>query len=126
MGFLLKILLVAGLVAGLSGLVFIRRGSIPNLSALPEVFSWVRSSVDTRSVSDLKNMDVPTLGKRVSQVLDSLVTHPDRNSPVVLGVKVTNYSLNSLVEVIQKLPPDQVDQLKNVVCSPASGTSSGN
>src|SRR3972149_6164457 len=126
MGFLLKILLVAGLVAGLSGLAFIRRGSIPNLSALPEVFSWVRSSVDTRSVSDLKNMDVPTLGKRVSQVLDSLVTHPDRNSPVVLGVKVTNYSLNSLVEVIQKLPPDQVDQLKNVVCSPASGTSSGN
>ena len=121
MGFLLKILLVAGLVAGLSGLGFIRRGSIPNLSALPEVFS-----VDTRSVSDLKNMDVPTLGKRVSQVLDSLVTHPDRNSPVVLGVKVTNDSLNSLVEVIQKLPPDQVDQLKNVVCSPASGTSSGN
>jgi hypothetical protein len=45
--------------------------------------------------------------------LDSLVTHPDPNSPVVLGVKISNDSLSTVVDVIRSLPPDQINQIKS-------------
>jgi hypothetical protein len=52
--------------------------------------------------------------------LDSLVTHPDPNSPVVLGVKISNDSLSTVVDVIRSLPPDQINQIKSALCTPVS------
>ena len=123
-GFLFKIIIVALVVIGLYSVVSVRRGSPPQIPALSQITSAAQATFSRQAFSGLKNIDTSNLGKNLSQALDSLVTHPDRNSPVVLGVKITNDSLNTVVDVIQGLPPDQVDQIKNLLCSPA--TSSAN
>ncbi|OGD01354.1 hypothetical protein A3E17_04190 [Candidatus Amesbacteria bacterium RIFCSPHIGHO2_12_FULL_48_14] len=123
-GFLFKIIIVALVVIGLYSVVSVRRGSPPQIPSLSQITSAAQATFSRQAFSGLKNIDTSNLGKNLSQALDSLVTHPDRNSPVVLGVKITNDSLNTVVNVIQGLPPDQVDQIKNLLCSPA--TSSAN
>ena len=110
LGFFFKILIVAGLVAGVGWYFTIHGGKIPKISKLSDITNKI----------DYKKIDTKIIGKQLSLALDSLVTHPDKNSPIVLGVKITNDSLNTLVDVIQKLPPDQVKELKQLICTPTS------
>ena len=103
---------MAAVVAG-GGYAYIHRGELSRVKQLSSLTSRLK-------LPNLKQIDASQAGQRISEVLDSLVTHPDKNSPVILGVKITNDSLNTLVDVIAKLPPDQVSQLKQVICAPAS------
>ncbi len=106
---MLKIAIIAALVGGAGIYVKQKYGSVPNPQTL---------------VSQLKSqatsIDVNTLGKNLSSSLDSLVTNTDKNSPVVLGVKIGNDSLSVIVDVIQKLPPDQINQVKTIICAPST------
>lgn len=111
-GFLFKVVLMAALVAG-GGYFYIHRGNLSQIKQLSNLTSQFK-------IPDIKQIDASQAGQRISEVLDSLVTHPDKNSPVILGVKITSDSLNTLVDVIAKLPPDQVSQIKQVICAPAS------
>lgn len=112
--FLLKIVIVAAVIAG--GAFYLTQKDPQFISK----FASLRQSFSTPSLASLKGVDATSLAQNLSASLDALVTHPDRNSPVVLGVKITNDSLNTLVNVIETLPPEQVDQLKQVICQPAS------
>jgi len=107
-GFLLKVVLVAAVVAGIGGVIYMRRGSWPSPDSLVSDFKAAVTTVDTG-----------TIAKNLSASLDALVTKP-ANSPVVLGIQVTSESLTTLVDVLQKLPPDQVNQIKAALCEPAS------
>ena len=50
--------------------------------------------------------------------MDNIITHGNSGSPVVLGLKVTNKSLGAITDVLQKLPNEQLDQIRSVVCEP--------
>lgn len=110
-GFLLKVVVLAAVVGSVVGIIYIRRGSLPNLAQ-------VKSDV----INQVRSVDPKILAQNMSTALDSLVTHPDRNSPVVLGVKITNESLGTVVDVLQKLPPDQLSQLQTAICRPSSAS----
>src|SRR3989344_2791339 len=99
-GFLFKVILMAAVVAG-GGYAYMNRDKIPQLAKLSSQFK----------LPDFKQINASDAGSRISSALDSLVTHPDNNSPVVLGVKITNESLGIIVDAIQKLPPDQTNQI---------------
>lgn len=107
-GFLLKVVLVTAVVAGVGGVIYMRRGSWPTPESL---------------TADLKNavttVNMGTVGKNLSASLDALITKPV-NSPVVLGIQVTSDSLTTIVDVLQHLPPDQIDQIKTALCSPSA------
>src|SRR3989344_6527115 len=105
-GFLLKVVLVAAVVAGVGGVIYMRRGSWPTPESLTADF---KNAVTT--------VDMGTVTKNLSASLDSLITKP-ANSPVVLGIQVTSESLTTIVDVLQKLPPDQVSQIKAALCAP--------
>lgn len=109
--FLLKLLLVAAVVGGIGGYIYIKKGSLPDLSAYTHPQSVI---------SEFRKTPLTEWGNRLSVALDSLVTHPDRNSPVVLGTKIASDSLNTVVDTIQNLPPDQIKELRQLLCSPAS------
>ena len=113
-GFLLKIAVVAALVVGVLGYIRVKHGSFPKIpTSLSEIQSQIKIPVK------LKDIDAGVIAKNLSDALDAVVTHPGKNKgPVVLGVEITNQSLGTLVDVIQKLPPDQVKQLKDAVCKP--------
>lgn len=113
-GFLFKVILVAAVVVGLVGVVYFKRG-LP----LPKNISQLTSQLPNQKtlLKGVKSLDVNQVGKQLSDALDSLVTHPDKNSPVVLGVKVTNDSISTLVDVVQKLPTDQLEQIKTAICA---------
>ena len=75
---------------------------------------------DIGSVSgSLKSLDMAGIGRRLSQSLDDLVSH-DSHSPVVLGVQITDTSLDTVVNLIRNLPPDQFNQIKSFVCQSAT------
>lgn len=112
--FLLKVIVLAAVVVGAYGFVVTRTGGEFTLSSVIQGF---KGGLDPAALADLKNMDVQSAKSRLSQSLDDLVTHAD-SSPVVLGVKITNDSLTTIIDVIQKLPPDQVEQVKSVICAP--------
>ncbi len=121
-GFLFKIIIVVALVAGVGGYLVIKRGGsvadIPKLVAnLPKTFS-VQNAPKLITSLNLKSIDTTNLGGKLSDALDALVTHPDKNSPVVLGVKVTNDTISTITDVIMKLPNDQLDQIRSIVCQP--------
>ena len=122
-GFLLKVGIIAAVVVGVFTLVSWRRTGQVRLPSARNLTLWVASSFNREALSKIKNVNMGSVSRNLSSALDSLVTHPDRNSPVVLGVKITNDSLNTVVDVIQNLPPDQVNQIKALLCTPA--TSSG-
>lgn len=116
LGFLFKILVIAGIVAG--GGYYVMKNGIPdfknfNLSSLP---------LNQEALSQLTaNKDPKQLVAQASGMLDSLVTHPGKNSgPVVLGIQVTNDSLNTVVDVLRNLPPEQVQQVKDALCAPTN------
>lgn len=108
-GFLSKVILMAVVVAVIGTVVYMRRGSLPNPNSL---LSEVRDAVT--------HVDTGLVWNNLSASLDNLVTHPDKNSPVVLGIKVTNESLSTVVDVIQNLPPGQVSEIKAALCTSAS------
>lgn len=97
------------------GFIANKKGLLPGL---------LKGYVDPQALTSLSKSGLAEMGPRLSEALDSLITHPNRNSPVVLGLKVSNDSLNAIVDLIQRLPPDQIDQLKNSICSPATPSAS--
>ncbi len=110
-GFLLKVGIIAAVVASIGGFVYLRRGSLPQI---PSPNQWLALASESA-----RKVDFKILAKNSSDALDNLIANPDKNSPVVLGVKITNESLGKLVDVIQGLPPEQADQIKSVVCGAA-------
>ncbi len=117
LGFLFKVLLVAAIVVGVVGYIGLKRGQLPQL---PTDWGQILSQlpVDTNVLGQLKRVRPNQVGTQVSAALDALVTHPDRNSPVVLGVKVTNESIGTITDLLMGLPPDKLEQVKSVVCTP--------
>lgn len=110
-GFLFKIVLVAGIVAGV-GIWFTKYRQGGGLNLNPG------------SVLDLvKNVDFGQVGGQISQGLDSLVTSKSA-SPVVLGIEITDTSLKTIADTLSGLPPDQLSQIKQYICQPATPSSS--
>jgi len=109
-GFLLKIVVMVAVVSAIGGVIYLRRGNIPNPQSL---LSEAKTAVQTA--------DTSTIWNNLSGTLDSLVSKP--NSPVVLGISVTNDSLNKVVDVIQDLPPDQLSQIQSALCQTILPTS---
>lgn len=116
-GFLLKILFIGAIVASIVGFIYIKGGTLPSISTLQSGLTSLRNG---QAIESVKNTDVSGLTGQLSSALDSLVTHPNQDSPVVLGIKITNDSLNSLVDFIQNMPPEQSEQLKNLICQPVT------
>jgi hypothetical protein len=113
LGFLIKIVMVALIVGGV-GFTVMKKG-IPNIKD----FDFSSLPLNKEALSSLKETDTQKLIANVSSMLDSIVTHPGKNAgPVVLGVQVTNDSLNTVVDVLQNLPPEQVDQIRDAFCNP--------
>ena len=113
-GFLFKILLIAGLTAGVAGYVMYKKSSGGEFS-LPKIADI---SSPSAVLGVFKNVDTQNLSKQVSQVLDSLVTNS--NSPVVLGVKVSNDTINTVTDAILKLPNTQLEQVREILCATPS------
>ncbi len=116
LGFLVKILVVAGIVVGV-GWYVLNKGHL----TLPPKVSLSQLPLDKNALAQVKKMKPEQILAQVSSLLDSLVTHQKPGSSVVLGVKVTQDSLGTLVDVLQSLPKDQVDQLKFALCATSSG-----
>lgn len=116
-GFLLKVALVVVVVGG--AFFYVSQKDF----SFPQKIAAVRQFVTHPNLSFLKQVDTSALASNVSSTLDSIITHPDRNSPVVLGVKITNDSLNALVDVINQMPPEQVAQVKEIICQSATSAS---
>jgi hypothetical protein len=112
--FIFKILIVALIVVGLYAVYSYRK-----TGQLPGPLQAYSSKLNIPSIPNFKSEDAV---KNLSAALDQLVTHSNTNSPIVLGVKVTNDSLSTLVDVLQKLPTSQLDQLKVAICSTPSAT----
>ena len=90
------------------GLVLGARGQVEKIFQ-PQAFEAAIKGVDTKQVVG-----------QLSAVLDSLVTKGNADSPIVLGLKVTNESLNAVTDVLQKLPTEQLQQIRAVVCASPS------
>ncbi len=118
-GFLAKIVIVALLVAGVGGYFVYKKGG--ELPKLPTDLSQLSIPVDTRILGLFKqNLSSGNLGQQLSSALDSLVTHPDRNSPVVLGIKATNESVELITDALMSLPNDKLEQVKQALCASPS------
>lgn len=113
LGFLIKIVVFAGIFAAIFGVIFLRRGSVPNPT---QIIADVKHGIATA--------DVTSIVKNLGTSLDALVTHPDKNSPVVLGVKISNDSIGAIVNTLRSLPPEQINQIKNLLCAPPASPSS--
>ena len=114
-GFLIKTIIIFVIIAGIIFFVAPKLKNIKSVSgfSLPKL-------TDIGSVSgSLKNLNLAGFGSQLSQTLDKLVTHPNQ-SPVVLGVQITDNSLDAVVKLIRNLPPDQFNQIKSFVCQPAT------
>lgn len=118
--FLLKVFIIAAIVVGLYSVYQYRKtGELPKpLQAYSSKMNLPFLGTVTKLAGD--KLEPAKVGKNLSQVLDELVTHSKDNSPIVLGVKVTNESLGALVDVLQKLPTDQLEQLKVAICATES------
>lgn len=103
---------MAAVIAG-GGYAYINRDKLPQFTEIAKLPSQLK-------LPDLKQVNASAAASRISSALDSLVTHPDKNSPVILGVKITNESLGVIVDALQKLPPDQTNQIKQILCATPS------
>lgn len=110
--------MVTVMVVGVLWYFGLRKGalSLTDLTNPGQLLS--KLPVDAQILSRFTQAKPDQLGGQISSALDALVTHPDRNSPVVLGVKVTNESIGAITDVLMGLPPDKLDQIKSVVCTP--------
>ena len=100
LGFLFKVLVIAGLVAG-GGYYVISHGIKIDTNNLA-------SKIDTHAVLGIAS--------QAGQFLDSLVTK--NNSPVILGMQVSNQTVSLVTDALMKLPNEQLDQIRKVVCKP--------
>ena len=120
-GFLLKILMVAGLVVVVIGYVSVKRAT---LSQIPTDLTQLQSRLNLNIpdvLGSFKQLDVKSLGNQASNALDALVTQPGRNiGQVVLGVQVTNESIGAVTDVLSKLPTTQLDQIRTAICASSS------
>ena len=120
-GFLLKILMVAGLVVVVIGYVSVKRAT---LSQIPTDLTQLQSRLNLNIpdvLGSFKQLDVKSLGNQASNALDALVTQPGRNlGQVVLGVQVTNESIGAITDVLSKLPNQQLDQIRTAICASPS------
>lgn len=110
-GLLLKLFILVAIVGGVALLVSRNKSLVASLSNPENLKVQVRQQVS--------NFDTAKFTSNLGSSLDSLVTHSDSNSPVVLGVKISNDSLNTVVDVLQNLPPEQIDQIKSALCAPS-------
>ena len=119
-GFLIKLVLVIAIVGGVVvygttkyktspvGLVMGAKTQVEKIFQ-PQAFEAAIKGVDTKQVVG-----------QISAVLDSLVTKGSADSPMVLGLKVTNESLNAVTDVLQRLPTGQLGQMGSVLCASPS------
>jgi hypothetical protein len=115
LGLLIKLAIVV--VVGL-GIIKFAPSQFNNLS--PGSAVSLPSEFDIRSVGEnLKNVDLGGLGQKLSQSLDNFVTH-EGNSPVVLGIAITDESLKTIGNTLRNLPPDQLQIIKNYICQPST------
>lgn len=68
-----------------------------------------------------KQIDFGQVSGQVSQGLDSLITSKTK-SPVVLGIEITDTSLKTVADTLSGLPPDQLSQIKEYICQPATNS----
>jgi hypothetical protein len=107
LGLLVKLIFFAGAAGALGvGFMKLKEGQGINLN------------VDS-VMSSVKSVDISSLSGKLSQGLDALVTHPGR-SPVVLGIEITSESLKTIADTLSGLPPDQLEQIKQYICQPAT------
>jgi len=128
LGFLFKVLLVVAIVVGILTFVGVKRGYL-SLSNLPHdlsTLSFKNLPMDIGLITNIKSQVAGVSGEKLSEnlsgALDSLVTHANKNSPIVLGVKVTNESVGAVTDALMSLPSDKLDQIKNALCAPASNS----
>ncbi len=119
-GFLIKLILVTAVIGGIVGYVAVKTEQSPKEVVL-SAQSQIESLAKPEKYQDIiKNIDTKVLLSKVSETLDNLVTNQTKDSPVVLGLKVTNESLGAITEVLQKLPTEQLEQIRSVVCASPS------
>lgn len=123
-GFLLKIVIIAGLVGGVGWYVMGKK-SIPlpkNLSGVQAENVLSKLPLDKDAINNIRGMKPDKVISQVSGLLDSLVTHQSPNGgPIVLGVKVSNDSIGTVVDVLESLPQEQFTQIRNALCASSSG-----
>lgn len=125
LGFLFKILIVVVLVVVVLTYFGVKTGNL-SMSSLPHDLA----SFNYKTLFSGQNFDnikaqvsgvsKEQLSENLSSSLDSLVTHASKNSPVVLGVKVTNESVGAVTDALLGLPSDKLDQIKNALCASPS------
>ena len=117
--FFFKLLVIVVVVGAVYAVVYSRHGKFPQVT---EFVTRVQAAFNQKSLEPLAldQADFSGVGNQLSASLDTLVTHSGAASPVVLGVKITSDSISALVDIIQKLPPDQTNQLKDFLCNPAT------
>ncbi len=123
LGFLFKILMVTAIVAGIGWFVMNKKGvSFPkNMSEAKPGQVLSSLPLNKEAIGNLKGMKLDQVVAQLSSTLDSLVTHGGAGTgPVVLGVKVSNDSISTLVDVLRSLPPEQLDQLRLAMCASPS------
>ena len=119
-GFLIKLILVTAVIGGIVGYVAVKTEQSPKEVVL-SAQSQIESLAKPEKYQDIiKNIDTKVLLSKVSETLDNLVTNQTKDSPVVLGLKVTNESLGAITDVLQKLPTEQLEQIRSVVCASPS------
>lgn len=122
-GFLFKILFIAAVVGGIGYFVMVKKGTLPkSLSQLPVNQILSQLPLNKTAIAGMKNAKPGDILAGVSGQLDNLVTHNSGGGgPMVLGVKVSNDSVGTVVDVLQSLPKEQIDQIRSALCaSPSS------
>lgn len=123
-GFLFKIVLIAAVVGGIGYFVIMKK-QLP----LPGALSGVKATdvvsklpLNKEALGNIKNLNAGEVLSKVSGALDSLVTHQSGGAgPVVLGIKVSNESVSTVVDVLESLPAEQVQQIRAAFCASPSG-----
>ncbi len=124
-GFLFKVLIVVVIVVGILTFVGVKTGNL-SLATLPHDLANLdfKSVLSGGMLENIKTQVSSVSGKQLtdnlSSSLDSLVTHANKNSPIVLGVKVTNESVGAVTDALMNLPSDKLDQIKNALCASPS------
>lgn len=123
-GFLFKIFLVMALVVGGGYFVMSKKG-IPLPKSLTKVDAGQVLSalpLNKEAIMGIKNVKAESVLAQVSGALDNLVTHQSGGAgPVVLGVKVSNESVGTVVDILQSLPSEQFNQIRSALCASPSG-----
>jgi hypothetical protein len=120
LGFLFKLILLLVVVGGAVGYGAVKYKTSPVRLVFGAKTQMDKIFQPQAFESAVRGISTKEIVSQVSTVLDSLVTKGTSDSPVVLGLKVTNESLNAVTDVLQKLPADQLGQIKNVLCASPS------